>query len=234
LNAARGERATAFRALALKYSRRQYAILFYSLLATMAAGPLLEAAGVDGSLLEMLLAFNVFAAVLPIAGGTFGRIVLAALVALCSIRWGAAWFNYPTAAMFALGSWTVLALLAAAAALRFALRAKAVDREHLYAAADAYVLAGVFLGVLYWVLDRIWSDSLTVVSEGGDEAITLTSGIYFSFVTLATLGYGDIVPRSEPARGIAVVEAVAGQLYLAVMIAHLVSLHVRGSSDGKG
>ena len=46
--------------------------------------------------------------------------------------------------------------------------------------------------------------------------------------TLATLGYCDIVPRSEVARGIVIVEAVAGQLYLAVMVARLVSVYARG------
>ena len=50
-------------------------------------------------------------------------------------------------------------------------------------------------------------------------------------MTLTTLGYGDIVPRSEVARGLAIMEAVAGQLYLAVMIARLVSLYVLG--EGK-
>ena len=54
----------------------------------------------------------------------------------------------------------------------------------------------------------------------------------YSFVTLTTLGYGDIVPRSEVVRGLAIMEAVAGQLYLAVMIARLVSLYVLG--EGKG
>jgi hypothetical protein len=46
-------------------------------------------------------------------------------------------------------------------------------------------------------------------------------------VTIATLGYGDIVPASDAARGVAVVEAAAGQLYVAVMIARLVSLYAR-------
>lgn len=50
--------------------------------------------------------------------------------------------------------------------------------------------------------------------------------MYFSFVTLATLGYGDIVPRSDVARSLAIIEAVAGQLYLAVMVARLVSIYV--------
>ena len=54
------------------------------------------------------------------------------------------------------------------------------------------------------------------------------SAIYFSFVTLATLGYGDIVPRTDVARGLAIVEGVGGQLFLAVMVARLVSLYGRG------
>jgi voltage-gated potassium channel Kch len=54
------------------------------------------------------------------------------------------------------------------------------------------------------------------------------SALYFSFVTLATLGYGDIVPRSDVARGLAILEGVGGQLFLAVMVARLVSLYGRG------
>jgi hypothetical protein len=223
------ESAGAVRAFGHRYCQRQYAVLFYSLLATIAAGPLLETVGLSRNFLELLLAFNLFAAVIPLTGGTYGKIILAALVALISLRLGAQWLRDPTVTMIVLGSWMVLALLAAALALRFALRATAVDREHLYAAADAYVLAGLFLGVFYWVMDRAWPDALIVASERSEETLSLASCIYFSFVTLATLGYGDIVPRSEPARGLAVVEAVAGQLYLAVMIAHLVSLHVRGA-----
>ena len=53
------------------------------------------------------------------------------------------------------------------------------------------------------------------------------SAIYFSFVTIATLGYGDIVPRSDLARGLTILEGVGGQLFLAVMVARLVSLYGR-------
>jgi len=52
--------------------------------------------------------------------------------------------------------------------------------------------------------------------------LDLQTAIYFSFVTLATLGYGDIVPVTPTARGFAVSEAILGQLYLAVLVARLV------------
>jgi hypothetical protein len=51
---------------------------------------------------------------------------------------------------------------------------------------------------------------------------------YFSFVTLTTVGYGDIVPASPPARSLACVEAVVGQFYLAVLVAGLVGISVSG------
>ena len=49
---------------------------------------------------------------------------------------------------------------------------------------------------------------------------------YFSFMTLTTVGYGDIVPRSPAARTLAGLEAVTGQIYLTVLVARLVGLHI--------
>ena len=61
--------------------------------------------------------------------------------------------------------------------------------------------------------------------------------MYFSFVTLATLGYGDILPYSEAARMLAVIEAVVGQFYVAVIVAVVVSRFIApaaSSSDKAG
>jgi len=117
-------------------------------------------------------------------------------------------------------------LLAAAGALRFAMRARHVDHEHVYAALSAYLLAGVFCGLLHHEIERAWPGSFVAWGEPLVD-FSIGTAIYFSFVTLATLGYGDIVPRSEVARGVAIVEAVAGQLYLAVMVARLISIFAR-------
>ena len=131
-----------------------------------------------------------------------------------------------------LALWTGVALLAAASALRCALGARVVDREHLYAGLSAYVLAGIFFGVFYWVLERTWPGSLAVLGVEAQRTFALPVAMYYSFVTLTTLGYGDIVPRSEVTRGLAILEAIAGQLYLAVMIARLVSLYASGVGTG--
>jgi hypothetical protein len=182
------------------YHAWRYTALFYSLLLTLAIGPLRSALGIRINLLEPLFSL--------------------------------VWLDQAALIPIGLALWTVVALLAAASAVRFVLRARVVEREHLYAGLSAYLLAGIFFGVFYWVIEHTWADSFAILGEGAQGHFSLTSAIYYSFVTLATLGYGDIVPRSEVARGLAIVEAVAGQLYLAVMIARLVSLYV--VEEGKG
>jgi Ion channel len=213
------------------YRHWRYAILFYSLLLTLAVVPLRRALGFPTSLLELFLAINLLAAVVPI-GSRKTRRVLLPLLLVALVGWGGtSWLDQAALEPMSLALWTVVALLAAASALRFALGARVVDREHLYAGLSAYLLAGIFFGVFYWVLEHTWPGSLAVPGEGAQSIFSLPAAIYYSFVTLTTLGYGDIVPRSEVARGLAIMEAVVGQLYIAVMIARLVSLYRSG--EGK-
>jgi hypothetical protein len=80
------------------------------------------------------------------------------------------------------------------------------------------------------VLEQTWPASFGAV---GASDLPLSRALYFSFVTIATLGYGDIVPKSEVAQGLAILEAVGGQMYLAVLVARLVSLYARQADDMK-
>jgi hypothetical protein len=107
--------------------------------------------------------------------------------------------------------------------------ASRVDAEHVYAALSAYLLAGILLGLVYWVLQQLGPSSFALSGP-----LSRTGAIYFSFVTLATLGYGDIAPRSEIARGLAIVEGIGGQLFLAVLIARLVSVYGRSRDETDG
>ena len=72
------------------------------------------------------------------------------------------------------------------------------------------------------MLEQAWPGSFHLASG---EELDLPRAVYYSFVTIATLGYGDIVPASHPARGLAILEAISGQMYLAVLIARLVALY---------
>ena len=179
------------------YLNWRYAILFYSLLFTLAEVPLRRTLGFPTSVLELFLGINLLAAVVPIGARKTRRILLPCLVVALVGRGGTAWLDQVALVPMYLALWTVVGLLAAVSALRFALGARVVDREHLYAGLSAYLLAGIFFGVFYWVLERTWPGSLAILSEGVPSPITLPVAIYYSFVTLTTLGSGDIVPRSE-------------------------------------
>jgi voltage-gated potassium channel Kch len=207
-------------ALANAYFSQRYAILFYTLLLTLVASPLLAAFELSGTLIDLFLAANLLAAALPAVAGLHRRIFLASIVIAWLARSMMAWFDHPSIAAVVLGFWTLIGLSAAATALRFAMRAREVDSEHIYAALSAYLLVGVFFGLFYWVIEQIVPDTFTA-----GAGFSRMSAIYFSFVTLATLGYGDIVPRTDVARGLAILEGVGGQLFLAVLVARLLSLY---------
>jgi hypothetical protein len=211
--------------LASAYFRHRYAILFYSLILTMVAAPLLKTLGFDANRIALLLVVNLVAAVIPIGTCNLRRLLLGIVFIAWAVRFTTAWLGRTQAAELSLGVWTVVALLAAANALRFVLRSSSIDSEHLYAALSVYLLAGIFFGVFYWLLEITWPGSLVIAGQTGSDGFKVVNGMYFSFVTLATVGYGDIVPRSELARGCAIFEAIGGQFYIAVMIARLVSLY---------
>jgi hypothetical protein len=124
--------------------------------------------------------------------------------------------------------WILASLLATAVTARHALREGSVNAERIFAALDAYLLAGLIFGVCYRLLDQTWPASFGVASASD---LDLNRAIYFSFVTIATLGYGDIVPVSDAARGLTILEAVSGQMYLAVLVARLVSLYSQHSDE---
>jgi voltage-gated potassium channel len=225
MSLATGDRPGGLRKIRSTYQRYRYAILFYTLLLTMVAAPLFAAFEFAGALIDFFLAANLLAAVVPASMRKGRRILLVMVVAVSLARPVTAWLNYPALSAMTLALWTLVGLFAAAGAVRFAKRAKLVDTEHLFAALSAYLLAGVFFGLAYWVIEQIGPGSFAAPGE-----FSRISALYFSFVTLATLGYGDIAPRSDLARGLALVGAVGGQLFLVVLVARLVSLW--GRKDG--
>lgn len=208
------------------YLQHRYAFLFYSLILTLVVAPILKMIGMPGTFLQLFLALNLLAAAFPVKSRkgrwVFPAIVLVGIVfRIASVQAGYSYFS-----TLSLGLWTVIGLYAVFVALRFALSSSSITSEHLYAALSSYLLAGVFMGVLYWSLQQVWPASIIVNGSGASQPFLLEEGIYFSFITLATVGYGDMVPGNGVVRNLAIVEAIAGQFYLAVMIARLMSLYM--------
>jgi voltage-gated potassium channel Kch len=227
----RGEEPSRFRWVDA-YLRRRHTILFYSLLVTLAVSPVLGALGQEGRWLQVFLGTNLIAASTGQQRDHRSAFLLVALFAV-GLRALAGLLTAQGLITASDLGWAGLALVAAAGSVRFALTGSRISAEHVYAGLSAYLLLGHFFGLLYWNVDHIWPGSFTG-SGTAPGHLGLDDSIYFSFVTLATLGYGDILPASDAARGLAVFEAVAGQLYIGVLVARLVGLYIAHSQADNG
>ena len=110
-------------------------------------------------------------------------------------------------------------------------RTRSVTIDTITTAMTGYVLIGIFWAFLYAIVLLLQPGCIRGL-EATQEADDL---FYFSFVTMTTLGYGDMAPVTALARVVAAMEAVVGQLYIAVTIARLVGLHIAaGIAAGMG
>jgi voltage-gated potassium channel len=108
--------------------------------------------------------------------------------------------------------------------LRIVLKSEKVTRETIFAAIVAYLLIALMWAFLYMILERVSPGSFSFPDWGGrGETMQFE---YLSFVTITTLGYGDITPVTDKASALVIIEAVVGQIYLVVLVAWLVGMHV--------
>lgn len=134
----------------------------------------------------------------------------------------------PAAGFAMLGYGGAFAVLTASVVADIA-RPGRVSGQRIWGAVSAYLLMGMTWAFGYAALEIAVPGSfdLSAMTAARDHSIA-TAGqfFYFSFVTLTTLGYGDVSPIEPLARALTAFEAVAGQLFLAVLVARLVGLHV--------
>lgn len=105
------------------------------------------------------------------------------------------------------------------------LRSRKVTGEEISGALSVYLMIGISWGSMYLLLERLHPGSFFVSTHAPGQIITSGEMFYYSFITLATVGYGDIVPVLTYARSLAVLEAVIGVFFIAVLISRLVSLY---------
>ena len=113
--------------------------------------------------------------------------------------------------------------------MRSVLSGGAVTADKIAGAIAAYLLIGLVWALAFGIVATADPGALRGLTVEGDEDARLRAEygvIYYSFVTLTTLGFGDIVPISPIARFLAWTEAAVGQLFLAILIARLVGLNI--------
>jgi hypothetical protein len=161
-------------------------------------------------------------------------LVIAIILAIPAIA--GRWINHfrpdlaPPAVFLTAG--LVLIAFVVANLLRFVLRAPSVNAEVLCASISAYLMLGLMWTMAYWLVDQLTpGGAFSFNTNAGTRSMNGFTGFYFSFITLSTVGYGDITPVSRIARWLAAMEAMTGLLYVAVLIARLVSLYSTPKSD---
>lgn len=111
-----------------------------------------------------------------------------------------------------------------------AILVKQASGDAIFGAACGYLLLGIIWSLLYAAVETAFPGSFDMPSPRDAAALAAQADrgtlSYYSFITLATVGYGDVTPTTPLARTMAWIEAVTGQFYLAVLVAGLVGFKV--------
>ena len=97
-----------------------------------------------------------------------------------------------------------------------------IDGNKILGAICLYLLLGLIWAVLYTLLQLEYPDSFQALQQNSQWFMLFPDFVYFSFVTMTTLGFGDISPTLPVARFLTYFEAIVGQFYLAILVASLV------------
>lgn len=206
----------------MKGFRFRYSLLFFALLAMMFA-PFLLPRQIEPVVMVIAFLFLMLAA-LAAAAETRRRFRIGTALALITVvvwsipdgerLWLRVLSDVLSIAFFIYVASTVLAHV---------VRSSQIDIEMVFGSVCVYLFLALIWAFAYQLLTEI--DAGALLRSG--ESLPLNEGwhVYFSFVTLTTLGYGDIAPVSAFARLLAVTEAFIGQLFLVVLVARVVGLY---------
>lgn len=221
----------------------RYLLLLGALLALLVIQPIASTFGVMESLFDALLAVVLLVLVLILAQEGPWRVVACILgVSAAALSVGGRFLSSSAQSMSVTSGHALGALFFVAVAGRivqslFTSRRLSVDS--VFGAICGYLLLGVAWALTYASIYAAdpesfqYGDLIRPHMERPDYSRNMF--IYYSFVTLTTVGYGDVTPLSIPARTLAWIEALTGQLYLAVLIAGLMSaLVAKNTSQDRG
>jgi Ion channel len=137
------------------------------------------------------------------------------------------WLVAPTAVFTVLFlAFTIVSLL------RPVIAARRVTTDTIYGAVSVYLLMALAWGTAYFLLATLQPGAISMdAARHPHHAIDWSDCVFYSYVTLTSLGYGDMVPVTAQARSLSILEAVSGIMYVAVLIARLVGVY--SSSTGK-
>lgn len=207
-----------------RLGRERYKILLGIMLLLLGIGPFFTSTYLTHIVFSSLLLYGIYA-IRPRMG--FLYFCIAFVITDITVSWiGVAIQSRLLESIGLVMDFTFMSILAALI-LRRVLRSNSVTGETIAGGICVYLLIGVLWSTVYGVIDSVIPGSFPEKVAASSEMVrahgSTTEYLYFSFVTLTTLGYGDITPLNRPVKMLAALEAVMGQLYIAILVAWLVA-----------
>ena len=205
--------------------KTRFLLLLLSLLALMVLEPFIYDRTRLKFLLDMFFTVILFTSIYAVSDKK-GTTMVAILLALPKLgtTWAYSFITHPLLYFFDSLFGIVFIAYIIILILRHIFRQEDVSPETIYGAIVVYILIGIMWVFLYYLTELLHPGSFSLAAVF--DAESKKALYFFSFVTLTTLGYGDITPLSSAARSLAMVEAIVGQMYIAVLIARLVGIHI--------
>jgi hypothetical protein len=204
--------------------------LFVTLLALIALGPYIEAMRGGLQVRYMISALVMLAAVAAVGRSIVSFVFVLGLAALALVaRWLAMREADPTFLDMALRFDAAVYAATIFLLLRYVFDREVITSDRLWGAAAAYLMIGVLWSFVYMMIDRAAEQSFAI--RGVSGPMNVLDLLYFSFGTLTTSGFGDVVPLSRFARTAAMIEGIVGQLFMAILIARLVGVYPQPASS---
>jgi voltage-gated potassium channel len=213
----------------LSHSKERFLILICLILGTIVFVPILQGFATLRIFLDIFIT-AIYISMVYTVSNKKRHLYIGALLAIAMLI--SLWLQYflQNDMVFAIGrvSGILLFIMVITNLLAFIFKSEDVTIEVIYAAMLVYLLMALMWSFAYGLLELINSASFNVTLSP-DQGYQMRF-IYYSFVTITTLGYGDITPATELASSFSILEAVVGQLYLVVVVARLVGMHVSSKS----
>ena len=207
--------------------------LFISFLCLLLIYPFFEGEGLETLAFLGILFIVLFSAVYAVEDGKRWHRLCALILAIgsfasnCWMLWGESFLGMLLAHFFL----TAFFIFTIKVILSSIMHVKKVTGNILFGSINIYLLFGMLWAVLFSFISIIQPQAFVVnLPHERIGMLSWTQFIYYSFATLTTVGYGDIAPVTSHAQSLAILEAVTGVLYVAILIAKLIGLYLHESS----
>ncbi len=210
----------------------RFGIQFAMLLALLLVYPLIQSSRFGDVIADIVFSLVLLSGIYIAAGERKRKKLYAIALALAVPAFTVRWLEYLPIAWSARELFEdvfgiVFLVFTLAVIVSHLTRTESVTSDTIYGAMCAYLLVGLTFSLVYELIYRLdnrafWVTESQLLSGGSPD---FSLWVYFSFITLTTLGYGDVYPVLPWSRVICALEAIVGQLYVAVLIASLVGIN---------